>query len=180
MMDLISYHIDGHDEITAVSDSWTAFARSNGGADLADQVVGHSMWQFVCDDTTRQVYRDLLARVRDGRTVTFSYRCDSPALRRFMRMTMNQGPRTGVQFDSLTLRTESRVPPIVMAPASAQSDFLLRVCGWCKRVAVGAEWEEVEVAIEQLGLFGGRAPAAITHGMCPACVARVLGESVAA
>jgi hypothetical protein len=93
---------------------------------------------------------------------------------------MTPRPRKGVQFDSLTLRTESRVPPMIMGPPTAQSDSLLRVCSWCKRVAVGEEWEEVEVAIEQLGLFGGCSPAAITHGMCPACVARILGESTAA
>lgn len=179
-MELISYQIDGHDEITAVSDSWTSFAASNAAADLTEQVVGHSMWDFVCGDTTRQVYRDLLTRVRDGRTVTFSYRCDSFALRRFMQMTMTPGPRNGVHFDSLILRIEPRVPPIFTGQVTGQIDPLLLVCSWCKLVAVGEEWDEVEVAIERLGLFAGSSPPAITHGMCPSCVTRILGDDHAA
>src|SRR5450631_2450126 len=90
-MEPVSYQIDGHDDIISVNSAWKAFARSNGAPHLAEQVVGRSLWEFVSDGTTRQVYRDLLVRVRGGRTVTFSYRCDSPSLRRYMRMTMTPG-----------------------------------------------------------------------------------------
>jgi hypothetical protein len=112
-MEPVSYQIDSHDDVRSVSDSWTVFAVSNGASHLAAHVVGHSLWEFVSDVTTRQVYLDLLARVRGGRTVTFSYRCDSPSLRRFMRMTMTPRAQNWVGFDSLTLRTESRVPPML-------------------------------------------------------------------
>lgn len=179
-MELVSYQIEAHDDITCVSDSWTVFAISNDAPNLTEHVVGHSLWEFVSDGTTRQVYRDLLARVRGGRTVTFSYRCDSPSLRRYMRMTMTPRAHNGVGFDSLTLRTESRTPPMFMVPAVEECDALLRVCSWCKRVAVADDWLEVEVAVERLGLFSNGSPVGITHGMCPACFARIMGEGDAA
>lgn len=89
--DLLTYQIDSADRITSVSGSWDLFAAANDGGTRATDVVGHSLWDFVVHNTTRQVYRDLIARVRGGRPVTFSYRCDSPTLRRFMRMTMRPG-----------------------------------------------------------------------------------------
>jgi hypothetical protein len=175
-MEPVSYQIDSHDDVRRVSDSWAAFAVANGAPHLAADVVGHSLWEFVSDVTTRQVYQDLLVRVRGGRTVTFSYRCDSPSLRRFMQMTMTPRAQNGVGFDSLTLRTESRVPPMLAVPPTSQSNTLLRGCSWCKRVAVGDDWVEVELAVERLGLFGDGAPSAITHGMCPPCFARIMDE----
>ena len=179
-MEVVSYQIESHDHITCVSDSWTVFAMSNDAPSLTEHVVGHSLWEFVSDGTTRQVYRGLLVRVRDGRTVTFSYRCDSPSLRRFMRMTMTPRAHDGVGFDSLTLRTEPRVAPMFMVHAAEQSDALVRVCSWCKRLAVANEWVEVEVAVERLGLFAGQPLIGITHGMCPGCFARIMGEGDAA
>jgi hypothetical protein len=175
-MEPLSYQIDGHDDITSVGDSWAAFAVSNGAPHLAAHVVGRSLWEFVSDATTRRVYRDLLVRVRGGRTVTFSYRCDSPSLRRFMQMTMTPRAHKGVGFDSLTLRTESRVPPLLAATPIGQSGTLLTACGWCNRMAVGDDWVEVESAVERLGLFGSSRLPAITHGMCPRCFARIRDE----
>jgi len=177
---LVSYQIDGRDRIETVSASWEPFATSNGGASAATEVVGHSLWDFVVDDTTRHVYRDLLDRVRSGRTVSFEYRCDSPALRRFMRMTMTPGSDGAVTFDSLTVRTEPRPEVPLLTRSDTAPGDLLRVCGWCKRVAVGDAWLEVEQAVNELGLLAGPPPAGITHGMCPACFSRVMAEADAA
>lgn len=35
-------------------------------------------------------------------------------------------------------------------------------------------WQEVEVAVEWLGLFGGGPAPSLTHGMCEDCYARVM------
>jgi two-component system cell cycle sensor histidine kinase/response regulator CckA len=177
---LVTYQIDGRDRITSVSDSWAPFAIANDGASAATNVIGSPLWNFVSDATTQHVYRDLIARVRGGRTVAFSFRCDSPDLRRFMRMTMSPGPQGAVTFDSLVVRTEARVALAVTALADYRKTDLMRVCGWCKRVAVADEWLEVELAIDRLGLLAGPPPSGITHGMCPACFARVMAATEAA
>lgn len=178
-VDLVTYQIDDRDRIDEVSGSWPEFATANGGAPLATSVLGRSLWKFVSDETTRQVYRDLIARVRAGRTVSFSYRCDSPALRRFMRMTMSPGSNAAVIFNSVIVRTEPREPQLLTAP-SIGADDLLRICGWCKRVAIDDTWVEIEVAVDRLGIMDEQPAAGITHGMCPECVTRVAAEADAA
>lgn len=175
--DLLTYQIDGVDRITAVSDSWDLFAATNGGGTRASDVVGHSLWDFVVHGTTRHVYHDLIARVRGGRRVAFSYRCDSPTLRRFMRMTLSPGADGTVTFESQVVKTQAREAPAVTISPDVQTGELLRICGWCKRVAVADdEWVEVEIAVDRLGLMGGHSPVGVTHGMCPECYARVMAE----
>lgn len=175
LSDLLTYQIDGADRITSVSGSWDLFAAANDGGTRATDVVGHSLWDFVAHDTTRQVYRDLIARVRGGRPVAFSYRCDSPTLRRFMQMTMRPGANGTVTFDSRMLRTEPREAPAVTISPDIRTGDLLRICGWCKRVAVADnEWVEIELAVDRLGLMAGRSPVGVTHGICPECFTRVM------
>jgi len=176
----VTYQIDRLDRIETVGGAWVQFADENNGSSAVTTVVGHRLWEFVADATTQQVYRDLIVRVREGRVVAFSYRCDSPTLRRFMKMTMSPGPRAAVAFDSRVVKLEPRPAPAWNDRANARTGDLLRVCGWCKRVAVADEWLEVELAVERLGLMTGKLSSGITHGMCPACFARVMAETEAA
>ncbi len=170
----LTYRIDGRDVIAAVDDAWAPFAQANQAPQITD-VIGQSVWDHVADDTTRQVYRDLLARVRAGHEVTFPYRCDAPALRRFMRMTMRQAPDRGVLFDSVIERAEARpARPPLDGLAAGSSGVIVRVCSWCKRMQVRETWQEVEVAVERLGLFAGGPSPALTHGMCEDCYARIM------
>ena len=104
---------------------------------------------------------------------------DAPALRRYMRMTMRPLPRGGVEFDSLVDRIEPRSPALLTQappPPVCASGVVVRVCSWCKRVHVRETWQEVEVAVEWLGLFAGGPSASLTHGMCEDCYARVMAD----
>ena len=176
-LECIRYQIDGRDAITSVSDSWAPFARANGAAALAEGALGRSLWEFVSEVTTEHLYRNLVTRVRAGHTVTFPYRCDAPALRRFMQMTMTPGPHEVVAFESVTLRTESRPPVNFVTQPDLRTDRLLRMCSWCKRVDVNGDWEEIERAVERLGLFGGRQVSEVTHSICPDCIERMTGDA---
>lgn len=174
--DRLTYRIDHRDVIAAVDDAWTPFARANEAPHLAD-VLGRPLWDFVSDDTTRQVYRDLAARVRAGHEVTFAYRCDAPALRRFMRMTMRPAPHRGIEFDSVVERAEPRAAvPLFEGTSAGTSGVTVRVCSWCRRVHVRETWQEVEIAVDWLRLFAGGPMPALTHGMCEDCYARVMRD----
>lgn len=176
-LDRLTYRVDRGDVITEVDEAWAPFARANQAPQL-ENVLGQSLWDHVADDTTRQVYRDLLSRVRSGHEVSFPYRCDAPALRRFMRMTMRHGHDRGVVFESVVERTEPRPasPLVDGAPAGppGSSGVIVRVCSWCRRVHVKETWQEVEVAVERLGLFAGGPAPSLTHGMCEDCYARIM------
>lgn len=175
-MELVTYQIDRNDTLTQVGDNWRAFAAANGAPQLADHVLGHTLWEFIRDPTTRQMYFDLLAGVRGGRVITFAYRCDSPSQRRYMRMTMTAAPDEGVAFSSLTVTTEPRVPPVPDETTSPAGRTLVTVCSWCKRVSVRDEWLEMEVAIDRSGLFTGDTFPSLTHGACPECYERIMAE----
>lgn len=175
-MERVTYRIDAHDAIVSVGDDWAAFARSNGAPQLADGTVGCSLWHFVSGEMTRLVYRELLARVRRGRPAEFAYRCDAPALRRFMWMTMRSAGQGAVDFDSVTLRTEVRVPPVPGVTPELAIAPSVRMCSWCKQVAVAASWQELDLAVERLGLFDATAAQSVTHTLCPPCLARFTAD----
>lgn len=175
-LERLTYRINTDDVIVEVGDDWAAFARRNGATGWEAATVGRPLWDFVSGVTTRFVYRALLGRVRSGQSITFDYRCDAPALRRFMQMTMRPAAEGGVEFESATMRVEPREPLFAAATSPRTERLLVRMCSWCNRVAFDGTWCEVEVAAEALGLFAASGLPAITHAMCPSCLARYMGE----
>lgn len=173
-MGSVIYQLNARDEIISVGGDWVRFAEANEAADLSDGVIGRPLWDFVTGSTTRYVYRELLARVRAGRTVAFNYRCDSTSLCRFMRMTMVPAVEGCVGFDSETLRTEPRVPPLHRFMSGTATRPGLRMCSWCNRVEVSRSWEDLEIAVERLGLLALAHPPLISHAMCPPCYAQIM------
>jgi len=76
-----AYQIDENDIIVRLSDNWPAFAKANYADELCNpaNVVGVSLFDFISDAQTRQLYRAVLARVREtGREAIFPFRCDLP------------------------------------------------------------------------------------------------------
>ena len=68
--DVFIYRIDRTDTIVSVSDNWATFADANawGGFLRPEDVVGHSLWDFIQDLETRHLYEELFRRVRAGMT----------------------------------------------------------------------------------------------------------------
>jgi hypothetical protein len=169
------YEVDRDGIITRVGGAWEAFARANGAPTLAGAaVVGRSLRLSIAESTTRLLYDALLVRVRGGRRVTVPFRCDGPAVRRFMELVMTPGPEDGVRFEAVLLSAEPRHPVSLLDASVPRSADLVKMCAWCRKVAVGERWCEVEEAVAALGLFGAPVLPAITHGICPACNAAVL------
>ena len=176
----VGYQIDDHDRIVAVTDTWADFAVANDASHLCEGILERSLWEFIGDSRTRELYQALLARVRAGQPARFPFRCDAPAVRRFMRMTMTPTHAGGVRFDSVLLRAEPRTPQWSLSVLPGKHATMLTACGWCNRIAVADAWEEIEVAVERLGLFGDTASTSLTHGICPACVTGFFGRLQAA
>ena len=174
------YCIDRADVITAVNADWDAFARDNEGDHLtADNVVGRPLWDFISDPETEQIYRALLRRLRQGVAIPpLPFRCDSPGLRRFMELHTRGGDDQSVEFEARLLRAEPREPVALLEAETERGDGLVRICSWCKRVAVAeADWREVEEAVPRLGLLEFHRPPPLTHTMCEDCLADLHGYS---
>ncbi len=174
------YDIDDSDRLVAVNDTWTSFAVANDAPELsAPGVLGLRLWDAITDPSTRELYRTLLDRVRRGEVLDYTYRCDSPAVRREMSMHVALDGRR-VRFTSRIQEATSREPQPILDRTAPRTDALIRVCGWCKKIGVTDDrWEEVEVAIPLLGLQAARTLPALTHGICPKCFERVSAEFAA-
>lgn len=168
----ISYEVDGADRITAVSESWEAFALANHGGHLvAPKIVGSSLWSAISEPTTRALYRTLVMRVRAGGDVaSFCFRCDSPSRRRELLMRIAARDDGIVSFTTSLVREQERREVALLDPAAERTEEIVVVCGWCARVKVGeGRWVEVEEAVRVLRLFELTALPQLSHGMCPLC-----------
>jgi hypothetical protein len=168
----LSYSIDAADCIEAVNESWTRFATANGGESvLPSNVVGSSLWRWISDASTRQVYKTLLKNARSGAPlVRFRFRCDAPRERRLLEMHISANRDASVDFETRLILSQPRDDVRLIAADAPRTDALISVCGWCMRVQVSpGQWIEVDRAVVMLELFQSERLPAITHGMCPEC-----------
>jgi hypothetical protein len=173
--DEIHYQLNDRDEIVFVNQAWNAFASANSGEHLtAPHVLGRPLWGFITDRTTRALYKDILARVRSGRSVRFLLRCDSPECRRVLEMEVSRGLDDVTDFRVRTLSQKAWERQPLLDTERPHSEELLRVCGWCKKVHAGGRWAEVEEAVSLLGLFVRSLLPDVTHGICEDCYARIV------
>jgi hypothetical protein len=169
---LFTYSVDADNRITAVSDSWLNFAIANGETGLKrENVIGTRLADWIIHDETRHLYLCLLEKVRaEQQALTVSYCCDAPALRRFMRLWISPGDAKAINFVSELIREEERPVPALLDAARPKESDKLQMCSWCKKICVGEnQWQEVEDAVDALGLFEAPSVPDISHTICPDC-----------
>lgn len=170
------YVVDDHNRIVEVDEAWLRFARENDAPHLdREAVVGKSLWDFIADLETRIIYDAILDRVRHAPLcVRLPFRCDSPAVRRFMELEIIPLNPGHVAFNSRLLRREKRPPLHLLQPDRRRADRMLIMCGWCKKIELSAvEWVEAEEGVARLGLFDQPLLPRISHGICPSCNERL-------
>lgn len=175
----IRYCIDAADEIVGVSGDWDRFAVENDSPAelLSGAVVHRRFWDFVSGDTLGHVYRRMFAKVHAGESLDFSFRCDSPELRRFLTLRMNPIGDGGIEFITETVCTEEReFQPLFDIKAARVGEFVV-ACSWCNKIKTAANvWKEAEDAVLDLGLFEIDALPPLSHGMCDGCYKAVIGK----
>jgi len=174
-------------------DHWRRFAGDNGGPS-PDSIVGRDLFDFVLGDRVRACYADLMARMIAGRLggASFGFRCDSPGLRREMRMSITPlreaGEVSAFLFQSVTLNERSRAPVSLFDFArgptrGADADLpLLAMCSYCQKVRHPAGSEEGDgqwVEAEDYYRMGGASDVRISHGICEPCFHRAKAEALA-
>ena len=167
----VLYKIDDRDRILSVNAHWDRFAQANDAPDLiGSQIFGRSLWDFIADKETREIYRMLLNRVRAGRSVVFRLRCDSPCHRRLLEMELALLEQQAVLFRTRVIRAEEREVVPLLAHDSPRSGEIVRVCAWCSRINnSGSNWVEVEDAIGPAELFEVPLLPELSHTICPPC-----------
>lgn len=175
----ILYEINGDDVITRVNDEWSECAIQNDAPELcADKVIERSLWDFITDETTLELYRKIVANVRaGGRAVSFNFRCDTPDYRRVSQMHISLSAKGGVKFNTRHVKVESRLRQNIWRNDAPRGDNFLTACSWCKKIDVrNGNWQEVEDAVSTLSVFLREDSPRISHGMCPSCYQNVIAD----
>jgi len=167
---MLSYTVDALDRIVEIEGAWDEFAAANGCPGLTRAVVrGRVLFDFVTGAEAQELSRLFLARARAGRVVDVGFRCDSPSLRRFLRLALHPEAAGRVRCASILVRQEVRPPQPLLDAASPRSQASVRICGWCKKVDARGAWKEVEDAADELRLMEGDAFPQLSHAICPTC-----------
>jgi hypothetical protein len=176
----VRYEIDATDTVVAVGGDWDQFAGENDSpaALLSASILQRSFWDFVSGATLEHVYRRVLAQVREGHPLEFSFRCDSPALRRFLTLKLKQTHAGGIEFVTETVCTEPRSFQPLFNAKACRVGAVVVACSWCNRIQTGVNvWQEAEDAVHALGLFEIDPLPPLSHGMCHACYKAVMGKA---
>ena len=172
------YSIDAGGVIAAVDERWADFFRENSPAgDRMREPKGTLLWSHISDPTTVHLYEVMLSRVRrTGKPLVVPFRCDAPDRRRYMEMKIDALPGGAIRFTTVLLREEPRRWMPLVEPRPRFSAKLVRMCGWCKRVAV-PDWVEVEEAVRRLNWFEPETEVpGVTHTICDTCANALLEE----
>jgi hypothetical protein len=174
----MEYRIDAWDRLVAVSEDWEPFAVANDAPELArGAVLGTQLWDHVHDLATRELYRKLIRRAREGHELRFRIRCDAPGARRVLEVTLSPLAGGGVRFRVVPRAHEDRDPVELLRRGAARSDDWLTLCSWCGRIRLASErWVEIETGVSELGLLADAPMPQLTHGMCGACDTRIQRE----
>jgi hypothetical protein len=95
-------------------------------------------------------------------------RCDSPDLRRYVRMLVSPAPHDGVLFHSQIMRTEPRRIPLRAVSLGGDPAVVMR-CSMCNFFRVRGVWTDV-IDVVEIGLAMDRdMPVVVAYGICPRC-----------
>ncbi len=148
------YRVDKDDTIVWVNAAWLAFARENNAAELTDSsVVGRCLWTYIGDQQTCDTYQRLYSQVRDRQqTAVIPFRCDSPHMRREMRLTISQDAKDETLLcESVIVQVAPHRYLSVLDPARSRTAETLTMCSCCKRVLIEPEgWVDIETFCERL------------------------------
>jgi hypothetical protein len=172
--DAVKYELDRDDRIAKVNEAWNAFARANGAPGLTEpHVIGQWLWSLIDDASVAAVYRPILARVRAGHTVELPFRCDSPTVKRQMRLLLRRGASGIVECIASTQKQVEMAYNPLWDAGRPRGRWTVVVCAWCKHVRDGSGWHPPEEMGTALMAPSAREVPLVSQGICPSCEWRV-------
>lgn len=168
----VIYRLDGDDRFVFGNEAWDAFAKENGAPELAGKnLVGQPVWLHIGDFEAAGVYGKIFSRVRKDRVrVRLPFCCDSPDLRRYMRMEIRPWRGNGLEIRCHLLRVKKR-RNLPLRDVMLHDRQRIRMCGWCLRVEGPAgTWRVLETYVRKARVMEWERVPRILHGICPRCM----------
>lgn len=166
------YQVDASDRLTWVDPWWLAFAQENGAPELTEErVLGRCLWDFLGDDTTRAFYEEVHNHVRaKSKAVVLPFRCDSPTLKRHMRLSITPGDAGSLHYKSTLVGVEPCGPLTMLNAAVVPTADFVTMCSCCKRCLIEAHgWLEVEDVICLFAALNRQPTPGLRYTICSAC-----------
>ncbi len=166
-----SYRVDEKDCIVFVDHWWLAFARENGAQSLANELVlGRSIWDFISDASTRQLYHEVHAHVRsNNQSILIPFRCDSPTLKRFMELKIRPYPNGQLEYESRLMQAVPQHHVSALDHDCERSQAFLTMCSFCKRSLLEPSgWLDLQNISLKLRTFDQATPQ-LRYTVCPEC-----------
>jgi hypothetical protein len=167
--------------------NWNSFWTMNGGAHTPADVVGRDLTDFFSEGQVRDSFRTLLLQLVQGKrhVIQTNYRCDSPALRRSMRLTITpvrgESEPGHLLYQSIEIAVEQRPALPLFAARAVGSNWpdALKICSICAKVQwpmgskdPAAEWIEPPEYYRR----GGSDVVLLSHGFCWPCYETFMAE----
>lgn len=169
---VFGYELDGEDRIADVDAHWLSFAAGNDAAELTrERVVGESVHVFVAGWSLSDRYARLFAALRRrGAAATLPFRCDSPDMRREMRLELAPQAGSRIRCSGRLLRSEPRPRIPLLDRRTRRNGEWLVMCSLCRRVKMpDAGWREVEDALAEPYAEPRAGLPRVSHDLCPDC-----------
>ena len=149
---------------------------------------GTSIFSIIQGEAVRRSYRSLHEAAWSGRSDAFgfTYRCDAPDVERHMFMSISriaEGASTvALLYQSVTLSELYRAPLPLFAfetlpGPGIPADRIVTLCSYCQMVAWPAGGQSEWIDAVEFYRRGGSSDVVVSHGICDACIRRVVGPA---
>ncbi len=164
-----AYWLDRDDRIIRVSGGWDAFALENDGEKaVSERVTGRKIFEFITGDITRMWMSAIIGLVRvSGGELERPYRCDTPYVRRYMRMRVCTEISGDLCLEHILLKKEKRSKPVFFVPVvSITKSPVERRCSTCGKIFRNGVWIEAD-SVPDLPADGNKIP--VVYTICEEC-----------
>jgi hypothetical protein len=166
------YYLDEADVVVCVDHWWLAFAKENNAAGLNESsVIGKVVWEFISDEPTRTLYKEIHDHVRSsGNPITVPFRCDSPTLKRYMQLSICKHVDGQLLYESALIRALPQRRLAVLGSTQKRSNAFLTMCSFCKRSLIEPSgWLEMENISLKLRMYDKQTVPELRYTVCPEC-----------
>ena len=170
MASSLSYIIDLNNTIISTNHGFGEFANENNAKDLANSIIGESIWKFIYFDDVNRLYERLFEAIRKtDKEVALNFRCDSHNVLRFMKMYIEPIGESNLQIKTELIRQLDRKIMLSREILFLGINNGTPMCSHCNKIYINGKgvWMEIDHAIEK-NLIGDEL--SVNFKICEDCV----------
>lgn len=142
---MIEYIIDKDNKIIWTNLEWDIFLKNNDGSQSvnSNNILGENIFKYIISDETRMFYDIIFNYVRiSGNKKILDFRCDSPDLKRYMRMILEPHENKKIKISCELIKTEHQSKKYFFYNIFS----LYKKCSVCGKVSLNnKEWMEPSI-----------------------------------